>query len=48
MGTHPSSALDDISAGVFARLQSKQLAGALSSAEFLLLSQFLITLAKNS
>jgi len=44
----PCSALDDISAGVFARLQSKQLAGALSSAEFLLLSQLLITLAKNS
>jgi hypothetical protein len=44
----PCSALDDISAGVFSRLQSKQLASALSSAEFLLLSQFLITLAKNS
>jgi hypothetical protein len=44
----PCSALDDISAGVFPRLQSKQLAGALSSAEFLLLSQLLITLAKNS
>ena len=46
--THPCSALDDISAGVCPRLQSKQLASALSSAQLLLLSQFLITLAKNS
>ena len=45
---YPCSALDDISARVFAGLQSKQFARALSSAEFLLLSQFLITLAKNS
>ena len=46
--SYSGGTLDDISTGVFARLQSKQLASALSSAELLLLSQFLITLAKNS
>merc|ERR1712047_124856 len=44
----PRCALDDISAGIVTGLQTKQFAGALSSAELLLLSQFLIALTENS
>ena len=45
---YPGCALDDISAGIVTGLQTKQFAGALSSAELLLLSQLLIALTENS
>ena len=48
MVAYPRCALDDISAGIVAGLQTKQFARALSSAELLLLSQFLIALTENS